>query len=542
MRGPHCGGCLLPKLGATGFVEPRGKLTHGVLILGEAAGEHEAVQGEPFVGPSGQLLNKIISRTTDPDGGAPLRREDFLVGNILWCRPPGNALTGAPYEEEAITSCTPYLRKFLQETKPKAILALGNQPLRWLTGQWGIDSLRGYVFSTKWGPVVGTYHPSYIMRGKFALSRVVQLDLRRALYVARHGAPSEKKFYILYPTPMEVEKWVLSYEEALRGDPTLPLAFDIETPYGGKDEDFDVEGDDEVMDASYQILRISFSFKGMEAITFPWEPPYIDLAKRLLSGEGEKVAWNGDNFDVPRLQANGVIFGGTVVDAMMAWHYLEPALPMGLKYVATFFCPDMHAWKLEAHTNPAWYSAADSDVLFRCYEGIKGRLVELGRGDTFHRHFVQLGQVLRGMSSRGVLVDRTSRQEAKDSFDRRLEECIERVQPHVPLQVRRRKVFKLDEERLKKGGSWVEGKMIEVEEMAHLHLYVPLEEDPTMVGCSCGKMKKAPKVKVPRKRKEAKSAPKPRKRRKKDGEQGEGREGSGDAPEIPLHPGGPPAP
>ena len=137
---------------------------------------------------------------------------------------------------------------------------------------------------------------------------------------------------------------------------------------------------------------------------------------------------------------------------------------MGLKYAATFYCPDMPAWKLSAASNPEFYSAADSDILLRCFTGIKADLEKQGRWSVFERHFVDLAQVLGRMSLRGVRVDQAKRQEAKAGFEARYTSTNADLQGLVPFEVRPRKVFKLSEESLRKKGSWIEGRMVKIVE------------------------------------------------------------------------------
>lgn len=467
--------------------------------MAEALGEVEARIGLPLVGPTGKLLDRMIERTPVP--GPPLSRDQFLLTNILRCQPPENKLTGEAYEESAIAHCSPYLEDLIREFKPKCILALGNQPLRWFTGEWGIDSLRGYVFDTKYGPVIGTYHPAYIMRGKFPLARVWQMDLRKALFVASNGVPRADKQYILHPSPMDAEKWAEDYLQAHKADPGLVLASDIETAYKSLKKDEKVEATIED-DDSYVIRRISFSFRPFTAITFPWIPPYISIARRILASVGDKTFWNGDNFDVPRLEANDCPVKGKIYDAMQCWHFLEPALPMGLKYAATFYCPEMGAWKLEAGSRPELYSAADSDVLLRCFNGIRTQLVEEGRWDTFERHFVQLAQLLRRMSLRGVRVDPGKRSEARVDFEKRRDSLVRELQDSIPEVVRPiEKVYKQDEETLKKGGKWLEGKM------KLLPIEISQEEHQKMVLKAQKKLERL--LKVGKKKKRVKKIPPP---------------------------------
>lgn len=455
-----CRGCALEHLG-TGFSVESGGDRHRILLVGEALGADEVPEGRQFLGAAGRTLNRIIEQCIDPLTGETLKREDFKTYNVIQCRPPDNVLVKAPYEFDAIQHCRPNLERVIREFAPRAIVPLGNTAFRWFTGNTGIDALRGYVYDTKWGPVIPTYHPSYIQRGFWRLARVVQLDILKALRVAREG-PScfkKEKNYVLHPSPGEA----LSFLEEYRKEGEPPLAFDIETPYGGLSKDELMgEGITTEDDPSYTIERISFSFKPYEAITVPWSPPYIDFAKSILSHRGMKLVWN-EAFDVPRLMANGISFGGPVCDVMHAWHFLEPSLPMGLKYVSTFLCPDMPAWKLMSREEPEWYSAADSDTLLRCYIHIKKDLEKQGRWAQFERHFLSLKTLLNKMTNRGITVDQERRAHEHAKLLDKYNIAFRELQTRVPIEVcpvHPKKGFKKDREGLEKLGSWEEGKMI----------------------------------------------------------------------------------
>ena len=443
-----CKGCPIYGDG-TGFSEIRGSGEEGVLIVGEALGEEETKAGKAFVGKTGQLLERIIYRTHDAEKSRPLDFDrDFWVTNILRCRPPGNKLIGEVYEDAAIARCRHFLETTIATLKPKAILAIGGTALKAITTYQGIDRLRGYTFPTLWGPVVGTYHPSYLVRGKIHLARVVQNDILKAVTIARHGVPKRDVRYQLNPTPAEA--W--AYLESYLSNITRTLAFDIETPWGTvgeKDEDiWDTQVED---NANYKILRISFSFEEHTAITMPWMEPYITVAKRLLGSPGPKTVWNG-NFDIPRLEANDASVEGLVVDAMHAWKALEPALPMGLKFVATLLCHDIEAWKLKSTNEPEYYSAVDSDILLRCFQKIRQKLIQTNRWEMFHRHFVQLGQILTKISRRGVKVDVEARNSARNQLTLMLQKLHAEVQPLVPEPLRPRKLFRHPLETLEKLG------------------------------------------------------------------------------------------
>lgn len=468
MKGPLCKGCVLERIGQ-GFARTDGAGRLGLLGVAEALGETEARERKPLVGAAGKVFNRILSRTIDPETLRPLERDDFTLANVVNCRPPNNLLNRAPYEAEAIRQCSPYLIETIQKVKPKVIIAMGNTPLRWFTGEEGIESLRGYIFDTKWGTVVPTYHPSYIQRGNWHLTRVVQLDILKALYISRHGKPTFKKEYTPNPTVHQARAFKEAYFRA--GCPLL--AFDLETPYIGsedKDEDIYIESVEED-DPSFTILMCSFSFIPGEAITFPWIEPFISIAKEILASTGPKTGWNIRGFDIRRLVANGAPVNGRIYDGMDAWHFLEPALPMGLKYAATFHCPDMSAWRLQAKKHKAWYCAGDSDVALRVMNAVRKNLERENRWTTFERHFVDLALALDQVTLRGINVNKTLRKEERERFHQKYLDVVAELQPLVPQKVKPKKLYKKSQEQLRKPTKrkgievppvWEEGLMIPI--------------------------------------------------------------------------------
>jgi uracil-DNA glycosylase family 4 len=138
------------------------------LIVGEAPGENEDLQGEPFVGQAGKLLDNMLaamqlSRTgarTEQGGGV-------YIANVLKCRPPGNR---NPRPDE-VAQCLPYLERQVALLKPKMILAMGRFAVQALLRDTVADvestplgKLRGRVYRYQDVPVVVTYHPAYVLR------------------------------------------------------------------------------------------------------------------------------------------------------------------------------------------------------------------------------------------------------------------------------------------------------------------------------------------------------------------------------------------
>lgn len=155
-------------------VPGEGSLEAQVMFIGEAPGAEEDRQGRPFVGPSGQLLDKIL------EGGMGLRRDQVYIANILKCRPPGNR---DPYPAE-IEQCTPYLEEQIAQIQPRLLIALGRfSAQHLLQTDLSLGKLRGRLHQRPQGgpPVLVTYHPAYLLRNpaeKRACWEDIQLGMR----------------------------------------------------------------------------------------------------------------------------------------------------------------------------------------------------------------------------------------------------------------------------------------------------------------------------------------------------------------------------
>ena len=130
-----------------------GPLDADVCFIGEAPGGDEDVQGQPFVGQSGQVLTGIIS-------AMGFKRQDVYICNILKCRPPNNR---TPWTSEA-NNCREYLERQLELVRPKHLVALGGCAAQNLLGTTQtIGRLRGRFHDWKGIPVLCTYHPAFLL-------------------------------------------------------------------------------------------------------------------------------------------------------------------------------------------------------------------------------------------------------------------------------------------------------------------------------------------------------------------------------------------
>ena len=165
-----------------------GSLDAKIMFVGEAPGAEEEIQGEPFVGPAGQLLTKMIQ-------AMGLKRGEVYIGNIMNWRPQMPTAAGAeqvgnrPPTEEEMRYCLPYLRAQIEVVNPTMIVALGTTAAQGLLGFGSFKALgdiRGTWREFAGKPLMVTYHPSYILRSPSnRLKRMIWEDLLKVM--ARAG-------------------------------------------------------------------------------------------------------------------------------------------------------------------------------------------------------------------------------------------------------------------------------------------------------------------------------------------------------------------
>jgi len=152
-RARDCAACGL-RCGCQGVVFGEGDPGAQVMFVGEGPGAREDEQGRPFVGPAGQLLDRILA-------ACGWRREQVYIANIVKCRPPGNRL---PTPEE-VERCSPWLAAQIRLIRPRVIICLGALATQTLVDpQARITRVRGRWFEHRGIPVMPTFHPAAVLR------------------------------------------------------------------------------------------------------------------------------------------------------------------------------------------------------------------------------------------------------------------------------------------------------------------------------------------------------------------------------------------
>ena len=149
----NCNKCKLCS-GRKNIVFGTGNKNADIMFIGEGPGADEDIQGEPFVGKAGQLMNKAFE-------ALEIERKDVYIANIVKCRPPQNR---NPEKDEAEV-CMDYLRNQVILVKPKIIVLLGSVALKNILGEeYGITKERGNWIEKKEIWYMPTFHPAALLR------------------------------------------------------------------------------------------------------------------------------------------------------------------------------------------------------------------------------------------------------------------------------------------------------------------------------------------------------------------------------------------
>lgn len=345
-------------------VNGHGPCSNGVMIVGEAPGADEELEGRPFVGASGRLLDTMLRE-------AGIDRRACYVTNVCKYRPPHNDIgawltnkKGAGVKNEWPCARGLYYNELVEEginelhdeiarLQPSVIIGLGNTPLWALAGERGITAWRGSEMYYESGdgrrtPFVPTLHPASVLRNWPTRSHVVH-DLKyRVTRRLRNG----------FVTPEWRFNWRPAYDyavcfiDSLHGD----VAVDVETSRG-------------------QIVCVGLAVSEREAICIPFicedygaywtqleRALIVDLLRHKLMSKSVNVigqnfiydtAYFDDNFDfVPRLAH----------DTMIAESVLYPGMPRGLGHLASLYCSWYCYWKEDARD---WSNLRDFESLFK---------------------------------------------------------------------------------------------------------------------------------------------------------------------------------
>lgn len=330
-----------------------GAIPARVMLVGEAPSREEDERGEPFIGASGQELNRMLAE-------AGIMRSDCYLTNVCKFRPLNNDL--ANFIAKAKKYITPAHSRFrdkyvtkeviegytellaeIQMVQPNLIIAFGNLAMYALTGQWGVLKWRGSHLSSDGGiKVIPTIHPAAVLR-QWELRPLVMTDLRRAkrhmTTKAWEGRPQWK--FVVRPSFQQVA-WAIEQitTKFLTEDPWID--FDIETKHG-------------------HIDSVGLSWSATDSICIPlygrddkagyWseteEAEIVYWLYKTLTHPRIRVRWQNGLYDAQYIHHHWNFIPRGVQDTMITQHSCFAALPKGLGFLGSMYADWYVYWKDE---------------------------------------------------------------------------------------------------------------------------------------------------------------------------------------------------
>lgn len=355
-----------------------------VMLVGEAFGEQEERAGEPFVGTSGQELNRMLHE-------AGIMRTECYTTNLVNARPPHNDITAwialkkkdvtiehVPFRDKHVRPIIQLgyesLLKEIELVKPNVIVPFGNSSMWALTGAWGIVKWRGSMLRANDLPgrpkVIPTYHPTAVLR-QWDWRAVAVSDLRRVakeMHSTDYLAEPNWKF-IIRPGFRQVIDTLAELQSRLDSGEELWLDFDLETRAG-------------------HIACAGISWSREEAICIPFmcvesregywqeaeEAAIVYRLYKLLTHLRVKIRWQNGLYDAQYTYRHWGFVPRGVQDTMISQHALFAALPKSLAFQASMYSPHYVYWKDDGKT---WAKEVGEDQLwsYNCVDCIRTREV-----------------------------------------------------------------------------------------------------------------------------------------------------------------------
>lgn len=361
-----------------------------ILLVGESPGEDEEKAGEPFVGNSGQLLMNTISRFG-------ISRNDISLANLCQYRPRGNKfelLRGTDQLKDGERE----LRDIIKAGAYNVIGALGNEPLTYLCGKYGISKYRGSIIPSTISErkVVPTFHPAYIVRNEgeyptFAadVKRIVDESQRPTLDY------TERNYYI---SPSF--EWLELNKERYLSAPYL--ACDIES-----------------IKNTTTILCHSFAISPNESICLPHNDMYMPYIMELYASRAVKIFHFGI-YDYEMLLVNGIDVKHYTEDTYILQHSLQPELPRGLDYLTSIHTREPYyksegradipdntkAWSDKVDKNKLYiYNCKDSAVTYEIWEALMADVREDEYAQSTYDYEMSILPIALEIGRNGMLMD-----------------------------------------------------------------------------------------------------------------------------------------
>ena len=374
------------------MTQPSGPCPAKIMIVGEAPGETEEREGIPFVGYSGQELNRMLQE-------AGIMRSECFLTNVVRVRPPGNAIESffadkkkdrtMQHVEFQGRHCLPVvlagielLKREIELCRPNVIIALGNTALWALTGNRGITSWRGSTvpcvleLDLDYQPkVVPSYHPALILR-QYSWRPIAVHDLRRAKRKSLSRELTSREYdFVSRPDFAQAESILMNLLDEADKRP-IKLAPDLETRAG-------------------HIACIGIAWNRQSALCIPFmcveraegywtaeeETRLIFLLQMLLTHKNVRCVGQNFLYDCQYIWRWWLFIPNVLRDTMLTQHSMFGNQPKALDYLASLYDDDYVYWKGESKD---WDPKVGEDQLwiYNCKDCIETFIVDEGQEEA----------------------------------------------------------------------------------------------------------------------------------------------------------------
>lgn len=415
-----------------------GPVDADIILVGEAPGDTEDIQGIPFVGQSGHLLKSMCECSG-------INYNQCYVTNVSPLKPP-NKNFGYFYEDPkrsipkaSLQQQWERLQEKIKSIKPKCVICLGEEALRAVTNLKGIGSWRGTRIEAFNTIVIPTYHPAAILR-EYNLRCISEMDLRKALKESK-GLTYVKPTIITNPNLTEAIEWLKV--------PSETVSFDIET-IGERIRciGFARRDKDSITAICIPFMRMlqssspSFNSSGDGVVQCVrndvnyWEPhqeeAILEAIAFVLENQSiKKVGQNSIHFDAPIIQREfGISIQNHWMDIMHAWHLLYPSFPKGLDFISSILTDHPNYWSLKDTQNDKseWeYNAMDCIITLEAYEQIEKELEEFGLSSFYRNQIHPLVFALLEAEQKGVVFDVIEAKKMETRLQAKLDEILKAI-------------------------------------------------------------------------------------------------------------------
>lgn len=401
-----------------------------LVLMGEAPGAEEDLQGRPFVGPSGSFLNWAL-------GTKGIFRFQQWTTNVLPCRPPSNDF-GSFEAQVALEKCEPGFEQeleFLREHGYSVVSTLGGNAMNEFGIEGKVMKNRGSVYEERGFVVVPTLHPAALLRQQSQKQGGVRggykyvfiADLEKAYKIAQEGWNAPKELFNLSPSVEEVEEFVA---DALANRPLI--ACDIETSGKGKHS---------------ELVVVGLALDGERAISIPffgqgrvptWSNGKAKRVKDALSHlfSAGRFVFQYAPFDVPFLIEAGYpqeLLYNVEHDTLVLHSVLNPELPHRLDFIVSEYGATPY-WKEEFKTRVGsiyemddvemrTYNLRDAVVLHQVLEPMLEELEKRHLEDVYFEERILMLPAIMQMKLRGIKVDERKIRKLKKDLTERKEEA-----------------------------------------------------------------------------------------------------------------------